>query len=160
VAWWGSDAAAETDRLPGLAAELVRLKVDVIVAGSGAGGLVACKATAILPIVMVTTGDPVAGGLVASLARPGGTLTGVTALGQELGGKELELLKQAVPGVTRVAVLSNPAYPGTGQAVRAGESVARALGVQLRVLDVGDPREIEAAFATMSSEHTPRHSWC
>jgi putative tryptophan/tyrosine transport system substrate-binding protein len=146
-------ADGRIDRLPALASELVRLKADVIVAGSSTGGLVARRATAIVPIVVVTTGDPVASGLVGSLARPEGNLTGVTALAQELGAKELELLTRAVPGARRVAVLSNPAYPGTPQTVREVEGAARALGVQLRVLEVRDPRELEAAFATMISEH-------
>ena len=94
-------AEGKVERLAGLAAELVRLKVDVIVGGSTPGVIAAKNATGAIPIVMVTTGDPVAGGLVTSLARPGGNITGLTALGQELSGKRLEVLKEAVPKVSR-----------------------------------------------------------
>lgn len=132
-------AKGKLNRLPELAADLVRLKVDVILAGSTPAALAARNATATIPIVMVITGDPVAMGLIASLARPGGNLTGVTALGQELSGKRLELLKEALPGVTRVAVLLNPANPDSGLSVKGVEGAARALGVQLRVLEVRDP---------------------
>ena len=101
---------------------------------------------------MVTAGDPVASGIVASLARPGGNLTGVTALGEELSGKRLELLKEAVPGVTRVAVLSNPANPDKGSSLKGLEGAARAVGVQLRGLEIRDPTELEQAFAAIRSE--------
>ena len=106
-------ADGRIDHLPGLAAELVRQNVEVIVAGSNAGALAAKQATGTIPIVMATTGDPIAGGLVESLARPGANVTGVTAIAQELGAKRLELLKEAVPGLSRVAVLTNPDSPYT-----------------------------------------------
>jgi putative ABC transport system substrate-binding protein len=139
------------ERLPALAAELVRLKVEVIVAGSTPAIVAAKNASATIPIVMVTSADPVAAGLVASLAHPGGNVTGVTALGQELGGKALDLLKQAVPGISRVAVLGGPAYPlGTG--ARAIESAARALGVTLQTIVVRTPAEIDGAFAAMREQ--------
>src|ERR1700730_9218620 len=115
------------------AADRVRQKVDVILVGSTPGTAAARKATATIPIVMVTTGDPVAGGLVASLARPGGNVTGVTALGQMLNAKRLELIKETLPGVTRVAVLLNPASPYTDPFLRERESAGRALGLQLGV---------------------------
>jgi len=140
------------ERLPALAAELVRLKVEVILAGSTPAIVAAKNATATIPIVMVTTGDPVAGGLVASLAHPGGNVTGVTALSQELGGKALDLLKQAVPGISRVAVLGGPAYPSMGTGARAIESAARALGVTLQTIVARTPAEIDGAFAAMRQQ--------
>jgi putative ABC transport system substrate-binding protein len=139
-------------RLPGLAAELVRLKVDVIVAGSTSAALAAKNATATIPIVMVITGDPVGSGLVTSLARPGGNLTGVTALGEELSGKRLEVLREAVPGVNRVAVLSNPAYVDTGPFLKGTDRAARTLSVRLQILELHDPAELENAFAAMMRE--------
>jgi putative ABC transport system substrate-binding protein len=140
------------DRLPELANELVRLKVDVIVTGAFPGALAAKNATTTIPIVMVTTGDPVASGLIGSLARPGGNVTGVTALGRELSVKRLSLLKETVAGVARVAVLSNPANPEDGPMVKSLEVAARSLGLQLRVIDVRDPTEFENAFATITKE--------
>jgi putative ABC transport system substrate-binding protein len=155
----GRDFAIETrfadgkpERLPELAEQLVRQRVDVLLVGSTPGALAAKKATSTIPIVMVTTGDPVGGGLVASLARPGGNLTGVTALGEVLTVKRLELLKEAVPRVTRVAVLTNPASPYTVSFLRERESAARALGVQLQVLQAQDPTKLEQAFAAMAGE--------
>ena len=146
-------ADGNPNRLPEIAAELVRQRIDVILAGSNPGALAAKNAAGMIPIVMVTTGDPVGGGLVASLARPGGNLTGVTALGQGLSAKRLELLKEAVPGVTRVAVLTNPASPYTGPFVKESAGIARALGVQLQLVEAHDPSEFETAFATMSTKH-------
>jgi len=145
-------AEGKLDRLPELAGELVRLKVDVIVSGATSGTLAAKNATNKIPIVMVITGDPVTSGLIVSLARPGGNITGLTALGQELSGKQLELLKEAVPKITRVAVLSNPAGPDAGPSVKGLEAAARVLGVKLRVLEVQEPNEFDNAFATMSKE--------
>jgi len=145
-------AEGKIERLGGLAAEFVRLKVDVIVVGSTPGAMAAKNATGAIPIVIVTTGDPVASGLIDSLARPGGNITGLTALGQELGGKRLEVLKEAVPKVSRVAVLSNPANPDSGLSLKGIEVGARALGVQLRVQEVRDPTEFEKAFEAMTRE--------
>ena len=142
-------AAGQLDRLPALAAELVGLKVDVILAGSTPGALAAKNATGTIPIVMVTTGDPVGGGLVPSLARPGGNLTGVTALSEVGSAKRLELLKEVVPGVTRVAVLTNPTSPYTGPFVKEVGRAAQALGVQLHVIEVRDPSDFEQAFDAM-----------
>ena len=146
-------AEGKTERLPALASELVRLGVDVILAGSTTGGVAAHKATSTVPIVMVTTGDPMVSGLIASLARPGGNVTGVTALSQELGAKGLELLGQAVPGRGQVAILANSTYPGTDSLVRALHDAARALGMHLHVLEIREPKEIEGAFATTVREH-------
>lgn len=145
-------AEGQLDRLPALASELVQLKVDVILAGSVPGALAAKNATGTIPIVMVTTGDPVTSRLVASFARPGGNVTGVTALVEALSAKRLELLKEAVPGVARVGVLSTPAYPLGASLHQEVEQASRALGVQLRMLQIGDPRELEDAFATISRE--------
>jgi len=143
-------ADGKLDRLPELAAELVRLNVDVIVAGSTQGALAAINATRTIPIVMVTTGDPVANGLVASLARPGGNLTGVTTIAQELGAKQLELVKEAVPAITRVAVLKNPDNPDTVPSVKGVQIASRTLGLQLQVLEVNVSTGFEKAFAAMS----------
>ena len=145
-------AEGKPERLPELAAQLVRQRVDVILVGSNPGTLAAKKATNTIPIVMVTTGDPVGGGLVASLAQPGGNVTGLTALGQALSAKRLELLKEAVPRVERVAVLTTPASPYTGPFLRDRESLARALGVQLQVVEAHDPNKFEQAFAQMVRE--------
>ena len=145
-------ADGEIHRLPALAAELVRLKVDVILAGSVSGALAVKNATTTIPVVFLTGGDPVASGLVGSLARPGGNLTGVTALTQELSAKRMELLKEALPAVTRVAFLSDPAYPDDRPALEGVGRAARASEVQLIVLEVRDPSELETAFARLSSE--------
>jgi len=145
-------AEGRADRLPELAAELVRLNVDVIVSGATPGALAAKNATATIPIVMVTTGDPVASGLISSLAKPSGNLTGLTVRGRELSAKRLQLLKEAFPRVTRVAVLSNPTNPETEPMVKGLEVAARSLGVQLRVLEVRDPTEFAKAFAAISRE--------
>jgi putative tryptophan/tyrosine transport system substrate-binding protein len=112
------------------------------------------KETSTIPIVIVTTGDPVGTGLVSSLARPGGNLTGLTALGQELSGKRLELLKEAIPGVTRVAVLSNPTNPDTKFSVKGVEVAAQAPGIQLRLFEVRDATGFEGAFRAMASGRT------
>jgi len=141
-------AEGKDERLPGLAAELVRLKVDVIVAASPPATEAAKQATSTIPIVFPVSGDPVAEGFVASLARPGGNLTGLATIGPELLGKQLEMLKTVAPKVSRVAVLQNPSQ----QVQRQAEDAARALGVQLQVLKARTPSEIEAAFAAMSSQ--------
>jgi putative ABC transport system substrate-binding protein len=145
-------AAGQTERLPELASDLARLKVDVIVAGSTTGGIAAHKASATIPIVMVTTGDPLASGLIQSLARPGGNVTGVTALGQQLGAKSLELLGQAIPGLVRVAVLFNPTYTGSEALVKTLHGAARGLGMQLQTVEVRHPGEIDGAFVAASGE--------
>jgi ABC-type uncharacterized transport system substrate-binding protein len=145
-------ANGKPDRLPELAADLVRQRVDVILTGSNQGALAARHATATIPIVMVTTGDPVAAGIIASLARPGGNVTGVMALGQMLNLKRLELIKEAVPRVTRVAVLINPVSPYTAVFLNEKEGAARALGLQLRVVEASDPAHFSRAFAAMAVE--------
>jgi putative ABC transport system substrate-binding protein len=137
------------DRLPALAHELVARNVDVIVAGSNPGVQAARQATATIPIVMVTTGDPVVGALVASLARPGGNVTGVTTAAQELSGKRLELLREMMPDIRRVALLVNPDSPFTALYAREVVAAAGTSGIDLQLLEARDPREIEAAFARM-----------
>jgi putative ABC transport system substrate-binding protein len=139
-------AGGKVERLARVAGELVRLKMDVIVVGSTPAAIATKKATNAIPIVIVTTGDPVASRLVDSLARPGGNITGLTALGQELGGKRLEVLKEAVPKVSRVAILSNPLNPDSRLSLQGVDVAARLLGVQLRVQEVSDPNELETAF--------------
>jgi len=134
------------ERLPHLAAELVSLKVDVIVAATAVAVHAAKEATKTIPIVMPVTTDPVETGLVASLARPGGNITGLTPIASELSGKRLQLLKTVVPGASRIAVLSNPTSPGVPPQMRATEVAARALGVQLQSLEVRGPDDFETAF--------------
>jgi putative ABC transport system substrate-binding protein len=146
-------AEGESERLPDLATELVRLKVDVIVTFGGVPPAQAAqRATNTIPIIMTGTADPVAAGLVASLARPGGNITGTTIISHELVGKELELLREVVPKVSRVAVLWNPANPGNVHQLRAAETAARALGLRLQPQEARRPSEIDRAFAAMARE--------
>ena len=148
-------ADGKFEQLPDLAAELVRLKVDVIVAVVTQASLAAKKATGTIPIVMVGVSDPVGSGLVASLARPGTNITGTSSMTAEIIGKLLELLKETLPKISRVAALWNPANP-VFQALqlRETEVAARALGVQLRILEARGPDEIDGAFAAMVKERT------
>jgi len=145
-------AGGRSERLTELASELVRQRMDLILTGSNQGALAAKKATSTIPIVMVTTGDPVADGVVTSLARPGGNITGVTALGQSLNAKRLELIKEAVPGVTRVAILTNPDSPYTPPLLREKNETARRLGLQLPILEARDLGTLEKAFASLVTE--------
>ena len=139
-------AEGKLDRVPALAAELVRLKVNVIVTAGPASTRPAKEATATIPIVMAQDGDPVANGFVASLARPGGNITGLSTLAPELSGKRLELLKEIVPRLSRVAVFGTSTYPGNAQALREVEVAAGAFKVKLQYLDVLSPKDIETAF--------------
>jgi len=143
-------AEGKPDRLPNLAADLVRQRVDVILAGSHPAALAAKKATTTIPVVMVTTADPVAGGLVANFARPAGNLTGVTGLGQVLSAKRLEVLKEAVRVLSHVAVLTNPASAYTGPFLKEREGIARQLAMQLRVFEADAPEGLRTAFAAMA----------
>jgi putative ABC transport system substrate-binding protein len=138
------------ERLPGLAAELVRLPVDVIVASAPHGVRAAQQATRTIPIVMSTLPDPVREGFVASLARPGGNTTGVTLDAQELAGKQLELLTEAVPNLTRIAVLRNPTSPGWDVAKRQIEAAARALKLEVKDFLVSRPEDLAPTFVAMS----------
>jgi len=143
-------AAGSEERLRDLAAELVQLKVDVIVAPGAAASRAAQHATRTIPIVMAGTFDPVAGGFVASLAQPGGNITGLSYLGDELQGKRLELLKETVPQSTRIGILANPAFPAHASRLHTLTEAARALGLHLHVVEVRRADEVDTAFAVMA----------
>ena len=145
-------AESQEDRLPALAAELVRLPVDVLVAAGTTAIQAAQHATTTIPIVMVVAVDAVAQGFVASLARPGRNITGLTALQQDLPGKELELLTALVPTASPVAVLMNPANTGNVLQVHAVQRAAQAAGVQLLVLEARRPEDLQHVFATLPRE--------
>jgi putative ABC transport system substrate-binding protein len=147
-------AEGKYDRLPALAAELVRLKVDIIITGSEPATRAAKEATVTIPIVMTQVGDPVGSGFVASLARPGGNITGSSTLAPELSGKRLELLKEIVPRLARVAVFGTSTNPGNAQSLRETELAAGAFGVKLQYLDVLNPKDIETAFRSASKGRT------
>ena len=149
---WGD---GNFERLPDLAAELVRLKVAVIVATVTQASLAAKNATATIPIVMVAVGSPVEARLVASLARPGANITGTSTMADEVVGKQLGLLKETLPKISRVAALWNPANPVfQASQLRQAESAAKALPVTLQKLEARDPAEIDHAFTTISKEGT------
>ncbi|HXG03546.1 MAG TPA: ABC transporter substrate-binding protein [Candidatus Binatia bacterium] len=143
-------AGGQDERLAELAAELVRLPVDVIVASAPQGVRAAQRATRSIPIVMSTLPDPLGQGLVASLARPGGNTTGLTLDSEELAGKQLELLKDALPALTRVGVLRNPQSPGYDVAKRQIAAAARRLQLDVRDFPVSRPEDLPRAFAAMS----------
>jgi putative ABC transport system substrate-binding protein len=145
--WRYSEGKAE--RFPELAAELVRQKVDLIVALSTPAALAAKHATQTIPVVMVYVADPVGTGLVTSLAQPGGNLTGVTDMATDLSGKRLELLKEAMPTLSRVAVLWNVTDPGMVLRFREIEAAARVLGLTLQSHEIRSPKDFERAFAAM-----------
>jgi putative ABC transport system substrate-binding protein len=142
---WRS-AEGKADRLPALVAELVRLKVDIIVTGGPTSNRAAKQATATIPIVMAYDNDPVGNGFVASLARPGGNITGLSTLAPEISGKQLELLREIVPRLSRVAVLGTSNNPGNAQALREIEFAAKVLGVKFQYLDVRDQKDIASVF--------------
>jgi putative ABC transport system substrate-binding protein len=148
IEWRGEHASAEP--FSGLAAELVRLKVEVIVATNNPAVAAAQKATTTIPIVMVYATDPVGLGFVASLARPTGNITGLTIQTPELAGKRLELLKEIVPNLTRVAVLWDPTEPGRRQLVEEAERVAPRLGLQLQTFEARNVHEIGSALTAMT----------
>ena len=151
VVEWRS-GEGKVDRVPGLAAELVRLNVDVIVTDGSGSTRSAKEATSTIPIVMAQTIDPVGTGIVASLARPGGNITGLSNLAPELSGKRLELLQETVPKLSRVAVLRTSFTPGSAQELREMDLAAGALKVKLQYLDVLDPKDIEPAFRAAGKE--------
>ena len=140
------------DRLHQFAAELARLNVDVIVTGGSPATLSAKQATVTIPIVMASDADPVGSAVVASLARPGGNITGLSTLATEISGKRLELLKEIVPRLSRLAVFGTSTYPGNAQALTEIEPAAAAFGVKLQYLDVLDPKDIGSAFREASKE--------
>ena len=139
-------AEGNFDRLPALAAELVRLNVNVIVTGGPTAIPAAKAATTVIPIVMAFDTDPVGSGFAASLAKPGGNITGLSTLAPELSAKQIELLKEIVPKLARVAVLGTASRPGSAHALREVENAAKALKVQVQFQDVVDPKGIDAAF--------------
>src|SRR5258706_5687236 len=145
-------AESAFERLPALAAELVAIKVDVLVAVGTAPSLAAKRATTSIPIVMVGAGDPVQIGLVASLARPGGNVSGTSLLGPPFAVKRLELLKQAQPRVRRVAMLVNPSNPGQKLSVEAVQSAAKTLKLEVRTFNARNREEIRTAFAAMTGQ--------
>ena len=140
--FWGDKG----DRLPALALELTRLKVDVLVAFGPASTQAAKEATNTIPIVMAQVNDPIGAGFVASLARPGGNITGLSVMAPELSGKKLELLKEIVPKLSRVAVFGTSTLPGNAQSVKETELAAKTLGLQLQYLGVEDPKDLDTAF--------------
>jgi putative tryptophan/tyrosine transport system substrate-binding protein len=143
----------KVERLPALAAEFVQLKVDCMVVGGTQASQAAKHATTTIPIVMISS-DPVGTGLVTSLARPGGNITGLTLMNPELSGKRLELLQEVVPGLSRVAILWHGGHPGALLALQETEAAGRVLGVQLQSLEVHGPNDFEPAFAAATKEGT------
>jgi putative ABC transport system substrate-binding protein len=145
-------AEGQVERLPDLAAELVRLKVDLIVA-SGTQAIQAAKqATTTIPIVMAVSSDAVGTGLVTSLSRPGGNITGLSSLNPDLSGKRLELLEEAVPGLSRVAILWHGGHPAAILAMQETEAAGRVLGLQLQSLEVRGPNDFERVFEAATRE--------
>jgi putative ABC transport system substrate-binding protein len=150
---WRS-AEGQLNRLPALADELVRLKVDVIISSASTQTPVAKQATSTIPIVMAQDGDPVAAGFVASLARPGGNITGLSTLTPELSGKQLELLNAIIPKLKRVAVFGSSNNPGNTQSLKQIELAAGASNVQLQFLNVLGPEDIATVFRAISNRST------
>jgi ABC-type uncharacterized transport system substrate-binding protein len=151
IEWRFSGGRAEL--LPAFAAELVRLRVDLILVPSTPTALAAKNATTTIPLVTVAVGDPVALGLVSTLARPGGNITGLTStIGPEIAGKQLELLKETVPKVFRIALLWNPSTPGNALALREAEIAARTLGVGVQSLEARSLNDFDRAFAAMTAK--------
>ena len=146
-------AEGKVDRLPELAAALLHLKMDVIVSTGPAQTRAAKQATATIPIVMAADDDPVGSGVVASLARPGGNITGLATFGPEISAKQLELLKEIVPKLSRVGVFGDVIRPGTAQALNEINVAADAIGVHLQYLEVRAPKDIETAFQAAGKEH-------
>jgi putative tryptophan/tyrosine transport system substrate-binding protein len=144
IEWRSADG--NNDRMPALAAELVGLKVDVLVSPGPSVTRAFKEATSTIPIVMAQDTDPVGSGFVTSLARPGGNITGLATLAAEMGGKQLELLKEIVPKLSRVAIIGNSTVPGDAQALRETVLAAGAYEIYLRYLDVLDPKDLETTF--------------
>jgi len=138
----------DLDRLREAAAELVRLKVDVIITGGPAATLAATKATSAIPIVMAVDYDPVAAGFVKTLARPGKNVTGLSVLNPQLSGKRLEILKEAVPRLTHIAVIYNPAEPNAASYLKETQAAAATMGMRIEPLEIRSPGDLEEAFQT------------
>jgi putative ABC transport system substrate-binding protein len=148
------NAEGRYERLSDLAAELVHLRVDIIVVAGSPAPLAAKRATSTIPIVMTNAADPVTSGLVTSLGRPGGNVTGLSLLSPAVIGKQLQLLQEVVPKVNRAAVLTNPAHPARGLMLIEAETAMRPLGLQLQVIDARGPGEFDAAFSAMKRERS------
>jgi putative tryptophan/tyrosine transport system substrate-binding protein len=153
VVFEGRYADNRLERLPALAEELVRLNVDVIVAIGTLAPLAAKRATSTIPIVMAAAGDPLGSGLVASLAQPGGNVTGMSLMAPDLGGKRLELLKELLPRFARVAVLWNAANPYSANVFKETQVAGRVLGVQVQSLEVRNPEDLDGAFEAARQQH-------
>jgi putative ABC transport system substrate-binding protein len=147
-------ADGQVGRLRSLAVELVDAKVDIMATASSEAALAAKQATSSIPIVMATGGDPVEMGLAASLARPGGNITGVISLIRQLTGKRFELLKQLIPRASRVALLRDPENRSSALSVQEAESVAKSLGIVVHVVNVRGPGDLDAAFLAMKRDRT------
>ena len=145
-------AEGKTERLPDLAAELVRMKVDVIVATTDPTIAAAKRATQTIPIVMTAASDPVGTGFVASLARPGGNVTGVSNMFPELGGKQLELLREVAPGLARVTIIWNPDFRGALLVYNNATAAARTLGLQLQSVELSRTEDLDGAFSAVTSQ--------
>ena len=150
IEWRWAEGKAE--RLPGLAAELVRLNVDVIVTGGSTSTDAAKRVTTTIPIVMTQVNDPVGSGVVASLARPGGNLTGLATLVPEISGKRLEILKEIIPRLSRVVILGDATAPGNAQSLTETEVAARALKIHVQYVDVVAPKHIDKALREAAKE--------
>ena len=146
-------AEESTARLPDLARDLARLKVDVVVAATSPAVQAAKQATGMIPIVMTNAGDAVATGFVASIARPEANITGLSMMGGELVGKQLQILKEIVPSLSRVALLWNPTNSSNAPQLRHAQDAVRTLGIRLHPLEVRGPGELEGAFAATTKEH-------
>jgi putative tryptophan/tyrosine transport system substrate-binding protein len=147
-------AEGRYDRLPAFADELVRLKVDVLVTYGTPGALAAKQATTTIPVVVASMGDAVALGIVPSLARPGGNITGSQSQFPEVMGKRLEMLREAIPRLARVAVLFNPANPALPPALKVMEATARSLGIELQLIEAASPQDFGGAFAAMAQRRS------
>jgi putative ABC transport system substrate-binding protein len=146
-------AGGQYQRIPALAEELVRMKVDAIVVWGTPASIAVAQATSTLPIVILSVTDPVASGLAASLARPGRNITGVSNLSSDVSGKLLELLVQVVPGISRVAALRNPLNPNSGLLLNQTAAAARELGLELQLVEARAPEDLEGTFATIRRRH-------
>jgi putative tryptophan/tyrosine transport system substrate-binding protein len=146
-------AVGKPERYPDLLAELLRLKVDVIVVGGNSGIRAAKQATSTIPIVMTSVGDPVALGVVSALAHPGGNITGLTQMSPDLTGKRLELLKELLPKLRRVAFIWDPTNPGMTLRFKEAQAAAPALGITLQSVALQSPKELANAFAAVNAQH-------
>ncbi|HKR58276.1 MAG TPA: ABC transporter substrate-binding protein, partial [Pyrinomonadaceae bacterium] len=144
VDWRSGDG--QLDRMPALATDLVRMKVDIIITAGPTATRAAKAATSTIPIVMAQDPDPIGNGFIASLARPGGNITGLSTLAPELGGKRLEILREVVPKLSHVAVLGTSTDPGTAEVIGELEHAAKVFGIKLQYVDVLDSKDVETAF--------------